>query len=88
MTSKEKDELSAEETVRRRDDAIRRALNTPRKPNNEYVGKSERAKSQRGRARLERVDPGQKTTQPLKFALALITRHEVVYKLAACRRRP
>jgi hypothetical protein len=39
--------LSAEEIVRRRDAAIRRALNTPRKPNKELVGKTERAKAQR-----------------------------------------
>jgi hypothetical protein len=40
-------EFSAEEIARRRDAAIRRALNTPRKPNKELVGKTERAKSQR-----------------------------------------
>jgi hypothetical protein len=34
-----------EETVRRRDDAIRRALSTPPKPNSAYVGKSKRAKA-------------------------------------------
>jgi len=38
-------EYSPEETARRRDDAIRHALNTPPKPNSAYVGKSERAKT-------------------------------------------
>ena len=37
------DQYSPEETARRRDEAIRRALNTPPKPNNEYAGKRERA---------------------------------------------
>jgi hypothetical protein len=35
--------LSEEEIARRRDDAIRRALNTPPKTLKDYVGKSERA---------------------------------------------
>lgn len=43
----EDDEYSNEETARRRDDAIRRALNTPPKPQKEMVGKTERAKAQR-----------------------------------------
>jgi hypothetical protein len=32
---------------RRRDDAIRRALNTPRTPTKELIGRTERAKAQR-----------------------------------------
>jgi hypothetical protein len=44
---KDQDELSREEIVRRRDAAIRRALNTPPKPHSEMVGKTERAKNQR-----------------------------------------
>jgi hypothetical protein len=40
------DHYTEEETARRRDDAIRRALNTPPKPLKEFVGKSERAKAQ------------------------------------------
>jgi hypothetical protein len=40
-------QFSDEEIARRRDDAIRRALNTPPKPLKEYVGKSERAIAQR-----------------------------------------
>jgi hypothetical protein len=36
-------EFTEEEIARRRDDAIRRALNTPPKPLKAYVGKSERA---------------------------------------------
>ena len=38
---------SDEETARRRDNAIRRALNTPPKPLKEFVGKSERAIARR-----------------------------------------
>jgi hypothetical protein len=40
---------SEAETARRRDDAIRRALNTPPKPLKEYIGKSKRAIAQRKR---------------------------------------
>jgi hypothetical protein len=40
-------EFSDEEIARRRDDAIRRALNTAPKPLKEIVGKSERAIAQR-----------------------------------------
>jgi hypothetical protein len=36
------DTLSPEETARRRDEAIRRALNTPPKPQSEIAGKSGR----------------------------------------------
>jgi hypothetical protein len=42
------EEFSDEEIARRRDDAIRRAMNTPPKPLKAYVGKSERAIAQRG----------------------------------------
>jgi len=41
------EDYSDEEIVRRRDAAIRRALNTPPKRYKEFVGKTERAKSQR-----------------------------------------
>jgi hypothetical protein len=44
---KSDDQYTEEETARRRDDAIRRALNTPPKPLKEFIGKSERAKAQR-----------------------------------------
>jgi hypothetical protein len=44
---KSDDEYSAEETARRRDAAICRALNTPPKSLKDYVGKSERAIAQR-----------------------------------------
>jgi hypothetical protein len=40
-------QLTAEEIEQRRDNAIRRALNTPPKPFKEYIGKSERAIAQR-----------------------------------------
>jgi hypothetical protein len=36
------DQYSPEETARRRDEAIRRALNTPPKPQKEIAGKSGR----------------------------------------------
>ena len=50
------EEFSPEETARRMEDAIRRALNTPSKPNSEYVGKSERAKAhKRSRAKKSKV---------------------------------
>jgi hypothetical protein len=39
MSKKDPDQLSHAETVRRRDDAIRRALSTPAKPLSDYVGK-------------------------------------------------
>jgi hypothetical protein len=37
------DQYSPEETARRRDEAIRRALNTPPKPHKEIAGKSRRS---------------------------------------------
>jgi hypothetical protein len=40
---KNEDDLPGAEVERRRDDAIRRALNTPPKPAKELVGKTERA---------------------------------------------
>jgi len=43
-----KEEFTEEEIARRRDDAIRRALNTPPKPLKSYIGKSERAVEMRG----------------------------------------
>jgi len=54
---------SDEEIVRRRDAAIRRALNTPHKPTKELVGKTDRAKAQREtkalRARRSRPKDGE-----------------------------
>ena len=47
-------ELSPEEIAKRRDDAIRRALNTPHKPTKDLIGKTERAKAQRA-ARARRA---------------------------------
>ena len=44
LENQEDDEQSI---ARRRDEAIRRALNTPPKPLKEYVGKSKRAIAQR-----------------------------------------
>jgi hypothetical protein len=48
------DQYSAEETARRRDDAIRRALGTRPKPQSEYVGKTKRAKA-RKRSRVKKA---------------------------------
>jgi len=45
---------SPDEIARRRDDAIRRALNTPPKPLKEFVGKSERAIAQR-KSRVRKI---------------------------------
>jgi hypothetical protein len=39
--------MKEDQIITRRDDAIRRALNTPRTPARELVGKTERAQSQR-----------------------------------------
>jgi hypothetical protein len=39
MKRREDEQYSPEETARRRDEAIRRALNTPPKPHSEIVGK-------------------------------------------------
>ena len=46
MADKPEQELSAEEIARRRDAAIKRALNTPPTPTKELIGKTERAQSQ------------------------------------------
>jgi len=45
--TKPREEYSEEEAVRRPDDAIRRAVNTPTKPNKEYVGRSERVQTRK-----------------------------------------
>jgi hypothetical protein len=50
------DELSPEEIARRRDAAIRRALNTPHSPTKDLIGKTERAKAQRA-AMARRAKP-------------------------------
>ncbi|MGD0762666.1 MAG: hypothetical protein ABR929_05645 [Roseiarcus sp.] len=49
MSAKENSDpdFTDEEIARRRDDAIRRAMNTPPKPLKEFVGKTERAQAQR-----------------------------------------
>lgn len=47
MAENNTSEPSAEEIARRRDDAIRRALNTPPKPNSAYVGKGNRANARK-----------------------------------------
>jgi hypothetical protein len=50
MSKNEADKFTPEETARRRDEAIRRALNTPPKPQKEIVGKSGRATRKRSRS--------------------------------------
>jgi hypothetical protein len=43
MSSKHRDDqYTEEETARRRDEAIRRALNTPPKPHSQIIGKGRR----------------------------------------------
>jgi hypothetical protein len=42
MARKQDEQYTPEETARRRDEAIRRALNTPPKPHSEIAGKSGR----------------------------------------------
>jgi len=49
MNGDSSDQFDEKEIARRRDAAIRRALNTPPKPLKEYVGKSKRAIAQRKR---------------------------------------
>lgn len=44
-------DYSPEETARRRDEAIRRALNTPPKPQSEMVGKSGRKRRMDAKSR-------------------------------------
>ncbi len=47
MSTKQDDEYSPEETARRRDEAIRRALNTTPTPHKEMIGKSGRVSKKR-----------------------------------------
>jgi hypothetical protein len=54
-------QYSDEEIARRRDDAIRRALNTPPKPHKEMVGKSDRAKTQQ-ESRVKKAAQSKPTT--------------------------
>jgi hypothetical protein len=56
MARKQDDEYSPEETARRRDEAIRRALNTPPKPQSEIVGKSGRTQKKRPPAKSRSVE--------------------------------
>jgi hypothetical protein len=51
----ESDEYSDEETARRRDEAIRRALNTPPKPQKEIAGKSGRPPRKRSASRSRAI---------------------------------
>jgi hypothetical protein len=52
MDDKKSDEqYSPEETARRRDEAIRRALNTPPKPHSEIIGKSGRKRRTSAKSR-------------------------------------
>jgi len=58
----DEDSYNSEQTARRRDAAIRRALNTPPKPLKEFVGKSERAIAQRKRRIKKAVQSNPKST--------------------------
>jgi hypothetical protein len=53
---KYREEYSPEETARRRDEAIRRALNTPPKPQSEIAGKSGRTRKKRPLAKSRSVE--------------------------------
>jgi hypothetical protein len=53
---KSREEYSPEKTARRRDEAIRRALNTPPKPQSEIAGKSGRARKKRSPAKSRSVE--------------------------------
>jgi len=53
MISNQDGHYSAEETQRRMERAIRRALNTPPKPHSEMVGKGKRV-SQTGKSRVKK----------------------------------
>jgi hypothetical protein len=52
--TKPREEYSPEETARRRDEAIRRALNTPPKPQKEIIGKNGRKRG--GKAKSGSVE--------------------------------
>jgi hypothetical protein len=86
------DQYSPEETARRRDDAIRRALNTRPTPQKEMVGKVGRAQSKRS-ARSRSIKKGKDdsldygaSARPL--TLSSVALHEVAGTSTAYRRRP
>jgi hypothetical protein len=54
--TKPREEYSAEETARRRDEAIRRALNTPPKPQKEIIGTSGKPRRKRTPSRLRSIE--------------------------------
>jgi len=51
MKAREDEQYSPEETARRRDEAIRRALNTPPKPQSDIAGKSGRKRRTQTKSR-------------------------------------
>ena len=51
MGKDQEDQYSPEETARRRDEAIRRALNTPPKPQKEIAGKGSAEAAKRAASR-------------------------------------
>ena len=58
MVDKEPDEYSPEETARRADEAIRRALNTPPTPQKEMIGKVGAANRGRPKRQSRPIDKG------------------------------
>ena len=62
MTSNPDDEYSPEETARRRDEAIRRALNTPPTPHKEMIGKAGVPNRGRPKRQSRPVDKGKDQT--------------------------
>jgi hypothetical protein len=56
MKAPRDEQYTPEEIARRRDEAIRRALNTPPKPQSEIVGKSGRTRKKRPPAKSRSVE--------------------------------
>jgi hypothetical protein len=57
MADKPDPTLTEQEIAARRDEAIRRALNTPPKPTKELVGTTERARDQRKVKKARQAEP-------------------------------
>ena len=86
---KSDDHYNPEETARRRDEAIQRALSTPPKPLKEFVGKSVRPPAtKRRQKRVEDFDKGQQQAKLLYLPPQPPALNERLDKLAACPLRP
>jgi hypothetical protein len=58
MSANSNDEYNASETKRRMDDALRRALTTPHKPNQAFVGKKAKPESGESPKKAKRISRG------------------------------